>query len=504
MNVSELSFRNPVKFGEYQSLYHKGRWYTNRENLERSQQIANGLSGLGVENGDRVAIVLANCPELMNTFNACFMMGAWCNPVMFTLAADEMGHLFKDAMPKVVITQKAFLNNVTEAMSHAPSIGALITVDEQPIENAICMQEWFKDLPVKFSIVSCKPDDVALLLYTSGTTGRPKGVMLTHDNLLFTAISASKARGIEPGETSLSCLPLNHSYGIIIWISSEYFGIRNVLMSKFDEEELFRLIEEFRCGATALVPTMVHRLINHPAADKYDLSSLKRWGCAAAPLPEEKRKQFEDRFPGRLVDAYGLTECSPTVTITRMDMPYKNGTLGLPIEGVEVSIQDQVGETLPPEEAGEICVRGRNVMKGYYKQPDLTAEVIRDGWLHTGDVGYLDEEGYLFITDRIKDLIIRGGENIFPKDIEEIILRHPKVDEVAVIGMPDEDYGEEVMAVIVPASESHPVADEITNYCRNYLGKFQIPKRIEFVSTLPKNSLGKLLKRKLREQYFKK
>jgi long-chain acyl-CoA synthetase len=502
MNVSELSIQNPEKFGEYESLYFEGRWYTNRENLKRSAQIANGLSDLGIKRGDRVAMVLANCPEVLNTFNGCFMMGAWCNPVMFTLAADEMGYLFQDAEPTVVITQEAFLGSVTKATTRAPSIKTLVTADKGAVEGAVCMQDWFKDLSSDFPIVSCKADDVALLLYTSGTTGRPKGVMLTHDNLVFTAISASKARGIKPGDTSLSCLPLNHSYGIITWISSEYFGIKNVLMPRFEEEELFKLIQEFKCGATALVPTMVHRLLSHPAADNYDLSSLKRWGCAAAPLSEEKRKQFEERFPGRLVDAYGLTECSPSVTITRMDMPYKDGTLGVPIEGVEVSIQNQEGKILPPKETGEICVRGRNVMKGYYKRPELTAEIIRNGWLHTGDVGYLDEEDYLFITDRIKDLIIRGGENIFPKDIEEILLRHPKINEVAVIGMPDEDYGEEVMAVIVPAAGNKPVAEEITEYCKNYLGKFQIPKRIEFVPTLPRNPIGKLLKRKLREQYF--
>jgi long-chain acyl-CoA synthetase len=504
MNVAELSIQGLEEFGEYESLYFGGRWYTNREMLTRSRQIAAGLTELGVKQGDRVAMVLANCPEVLNAFNGCFIMGAWCMPVMFTLTGEEMGFIFGDAEPSVVITQRLFLDKVEEARRRVPSIKSVVIIDPEPVPGADFMPDWFKELPDDFETVSCEPDEVALMMYTSGTTGAPKGVMISHDNLHFTAINSSKARGIEPGEITVSCLPLNHSYGIILWASSESFGIKNVLLPRFDPAELLQTLEDFKAGATALVPTMMIRMLALTDTDKYDLSNMRRWSSAAAPLQAEVRKQFVARFHGKLVESYGLTECSPTVTISRLDREIKDGAVGQPIDGVEVSIKDEAGNILAPGEVGEICVSGRNVMKGYYNRPEANAEIIRDGWLHTGDVGRMDEDGYLYITDRVRDLIIRGGENIFPKDIEEVLIRHPQVEEVAVIGMPHEEYGEEVMAVVVPVAGTEPSADDIIAFCRGRLGKFQIPRRVEFMSDLPRTGIGKILKRELRKQYFQK
>lgn len=504
MNIAELAVGELEKTGEHDSLYFEDRWYTNKQMLDRSAQIAAGFCGLGVKRGDRVAVVLANTPQVLNTFAACFMIGAWCMPVMFTLTGEEMGFLFEDAGPVVVVTQKFFLDKVQEGRARTSSVKSIVTIDPEPVEGAEFMPDWFRELPADYPLVSCEPEDVCLIMYTSGTTGRPKGVMLTHDNMLFTGVSSSKARNIHPGDIFVSCLPLNHSYGIITWISSVYFGIKNVLMPRFDEEELFRYIQDFKCSAVSLVPTMLVRLLNHPAADKYDLTSLRRWGCASAPLALETLKQFEKKFPGKVIEAYGLTEASPTVTVCRMDEPYKDNSVGTAIEGVEVSIQDDGGKVLALGERGEICSKGRNTMKGYYNRAQATADAIRGDWLHTGDVGYMDEDGHLYITDRIKDLIIRGGENIFPNDIEEVLAKHPGVMEAAVIGMPDPDLGEEVMAVIVPRPGTGPTADDIIEFCSGHLGKFQMPKRVEFADTLPKNPIGKILKRQLREQYFKK
>lgn len=502
MNVAELSIKALEKHGEYDSFWFGGRWYTNREMLERSRKIASGLAGLGVKRGDRVATVLANCPEVLNAFVGSFLVGAWCMPVMFSLTGGEMGFIFEDAEPTVVVTQRLFADKVAEARRRAPSIKAVVTIDPEPMEGAIYLPDWLDEKPSEFEPVSCRPDDVALLMYTSGTTGLPKGVMITHDNLHFTAVASSKARGIEPGETFLSCLPLNHSYGIILWASAENFGIRNVLLPRFDPAELLAHIQEFGCSATSLVPTMMVRLLNLPDRDKYDLSSIKRWGSAAAPLPLAVRRRFEQEFPGTLIEAYGLTECSPTVTMNRMDGPRLEGSVGTPIEDVEVSIQDDDGNVLPAGETGEICVRGRNVMKGYYRRPEATADSIRAGWLRTGDVGRLDADGNLYVTDRIKDLIIRGGENIFPKDIEEVLAGHPMVEESAVIGMPDDEYGELVMAVIVPAGGTSPTEEDIIGFCRGHLARFQLPRRVEFVEELPKTQVGKILKRDLRKRFF--
>jgi len=501
MNVSELSVRNLEQHGERDSLYFNGRWHTNWEMLDRSVRSAAGLAELGVQRGDRVATVLANCPEVLNTFVACFWMGAWCMPVMFSLSIEGMGYLFEDAQPTVVVTQSRFLDQVRAARTRAASIKTIVTVDPEPVPDAVHMPSWFRQMPPDFPMAACSPDEVALLMYTSGTTGNPKGVMLSHDNLCFTADSSSRARGIEPGEVFLSCLPLNHSYGIILWASSEAFGLKNVLLPRFDCDELGRLIQQFRCSATSLVPTMMVRLLNHSGLEHYDLSSLKRWGSAAAPLPLEVRRRFESRFPGTVIEAYGLTECSPTVAMNRMGEPWREGSVGRPIEGVAVSIQDERGKILPPRLFGEICVRGRNVMQGYYRRPEATAQVIREGWLHTGDAGLLDEDGFLYVTDRIKDLIIRGGENIYPKDVEEVLLRHPGVLEAAVIGRPDPDYGEEVMAVIVPAPGAALTEEEVVAFSRRRLGRFQVPKRVVFAESLPKTAIGKILKRELRQKF---
>jgi len=502
MNVAELSIEHLERFGEYRTMWFEGRWFTNKEMLERGARVAHGLRELGVKRGDRVATVLGNCPEVLNVFNACFQNGAWCMPVLFTLTGPEMGNLFEDAQPEVVVTEKAFLDKVTEGKKRTASIKAVVTIDDEPQPGCVYMKDWLDEMPSAFDMVSCDPDDVAMLMYTSGTTGKPKGVMLTHDNLHFTALASARGQGTEEGEVGISVLPLNHSYGIITSIAGTQYRNSGVLMRWFNPEEMLKLIAEFKANITALVPTMILYLLALPDVEKYDLSSMRRWGCAAAPLAAEVKRKFEERFPGEIFEGYGLTECSPTVFLNRRDLPYREGSVGKPIDGVEVCIKDNEGGLLGPGEPGEICVRGRNVMKGYYNRPEATAEVIRDGWLHTGDVGCMDEDGYLYVTDRVKDLIIRGGENVFPKDIEEVLMRHPKVAEAAVIGMPDEYYGEEVMAVVVPAPDAEPTAEEIIEFCSEHLGKFQVPKRIEFTPMLPKNLVGKILKKEIRAQYF--
>lgn len=505
MNIAELSAQNIEEHGEYQAVFFEGRWYTNKEMDDRGKQVAVGLKEIGVERGDRVATILGNSPEVLNIFNACFRMGAYAMPVLFTLTGEEIGYIFNDAGAKVVITQKMFMDKVMEAKKIAPSVKEIVAVDAVEDDNVHHLQDWFKELPADFPIVSCKPDDLAMLMYTSGTTGNPKGVMLSHNNLVSNAVSAAESQQMEVGEVGISALPLNHSYGIITNIAASKYATRGVMMSWFDPTKMLQLIQDFKCQGTALVPTMLIALLNHPDADKYDLSHMTRWFCAAAPLPLQTRRRFEKKFPGKVLEGYGLTECSPAVSTNRLHMPVKDGSVGPPLEGVEISIREsETGGELPKGEIGEICVRGPNVMLGYYNKPEETAKVIRNGWLFTGDAGYVDKDGYLFLTERIKDLIIRGGENVFPRDIEDVLIKHDKVAEAAVIGMPDEIYGEEVMAIVVPKPDSKPTVDEIIEFCKQHLGKFQLPKRVEFALFLPKNPLGKVLKKELRKHYLSK
>ncbi len=502
MNIVEFSIQSIETYGEYKSLNYEGRWFTNVELDKRSRQIAVGLCEIGVKHGDRVAMVLGNCPEVINTFYACFRIGAWAMPVLFTLSDEEIGYVLHDAGAKVVITDNTFLEKVKNASKSAPSVCDIVMVDPDPVEGTHNMQSWFRNLPADFPYRSCKPDDTAVLMYTSGTTGDPKGVMISHNNLYTCAMASAKSQKMEKNEMGISALPLNHIYGIITSITASKYALRGVYMTWFDAEKMLELIDKFKCQATGLVPAMLIMLLNYPDAEKYDTSHMKRWICSGAPLSVEIKKRFEERFSGKVLEAYGCTECSPTVTVNRLDQTIKDGSVGLPLDILELSIRDPLGEAIPTGDIGEICVKGPNVMLGYYNRPEETAMAIRDNWLYTGDAGYLDEDGYLFLTERMKDLIIRGGENVFPKDIEHILIEYPQIAEVAVIGMPHEVYGEEVMAIVAPMPGTDPSIDEITEYCEKRLGKFQVPKRIEFVEELPKNLMGKVLKKNLRKYYF--
>ncbi len=276
----------------------------------------------------------------------------------------------------------------------------------------------------------------------------------------------------------------------------ENFG---VLMRWFDPEEVFRLIEKYQVNSFIGVPTMYQILVNHPAADKYDTSSLQRCTISAAPVTEELYRSFTTRFNCKMYEGYGLTEASPAVALCRPGMPIKKGSTGIPVPGVAVKIFDPEDNELPMGEQGEIVVKGPNVMVGYYKRPDETREALHGGWLHTGDVGYLDDDGYLFITDRIKDMIIKGGYNIYPSEIEGYLEQHPAIGEVSVVGIPDEKYGEKIMAFVVPMPGREFNAEDVIEFAKSKMTAFKAPSRVKFVDGLPKSLVGKVLKKELRK-----
>jgi long-chain acyl-CoA synthetase len=346
-------------------------------------------------------------------------------------------------------------------------------------------------------------DDVALMIYTSGTTGRPKGVMLTHNNLYSNALQGREANDWDEPAISILCLPLAHSFGVVAMNAGNLSRSREsfeVLMSWFNPEEIFRLIGQYRATQFFGVPTMYQVLVNHPAADKYDTSSLERCVISGGPVTEELYGAFTSKFNCEMQEGYGLTEASPAVAMCRRSMPQKKGSCGVPLPGVEVKIFDGEDKELPPCEQGEIVVRGPNVMKGYYKRPEETETVLRGGWLHTGDVGYLDEEGYLYVTDRIKDMIIKGGYNIYPSEIEGYLEEHPAIREVAVIGLPDEKYGEEIMAFVVSEPGHVSSEEEVIAYAQSRITRFKCPSRVTFLESLPKNPVGKVQKKELKKR----
>lgn len=343
------------------------------------------------------------------------------------------------------------------------------------------------------------PDDTAVILYTSGTTGRPKGVMLSHRNLVSNGLSG---RGSEyeqrNPDTQLAVLPLAHAFGIVALNVIYLSGVSAVMHPRFDTTAVLSAIERHRIAAFAGVPAMFVALLYAPNAEQYDTSSLKFCVSGSAPLPVNILEGFEQKFGCTIREGYGLSEGSAVLTGHGVDMVRKAGSVGKPSTGVEVQIVDEDDTPLPTGEIGEVIARGPNIMKGYYNMPEETKEALRNGWLHTGDMGRFDEDGYLYIVERKKDLIIRGGFNIYPRDIEEVLTAHPSVIEAAVVGVPSERMGEEVKAYVVVRV---PVEAEILMaYCREKLANYKTPSTIEFVNALPRNAIGKIDKKELRKR----
>jgi long-chain acyl-CoA synthetase len=323
-------------------------------------------------------------------------------------------------------------------------------------------------------------------------------VALSHDNLESNARAAAALHELEREDWAVSVLPLSHSYGLTVMNAGHILGSRAALLRWFNPEEVLRTIQQFRAVSMSAVPTMLLYLLNFPDAERFDTGSMRVWGSGAAPLPAEIVEPFERKFGGRILEGYGLTEASPVVSAHRLSGPRKIGSVGQAIPGVEVSIQDDGDRPLPVGEVGEVCVRGRNVMVGYYRNPEETARTVRAGWLHTGDMGRLDEDGFLFIVERKKDLIIRGGFNIYPREVEETLYGHPKIAEAAVVGMKDPLMGEDVLAFVVLRSGEQATEAEIAAFCESRLARFKCPKQVRFLDALPKSPIGKILRKELR------
>jgi len=490
MNLAMLGEENLRKFGEYVAVHFEGRDITNVEQQRAAGRVANALRRLGVRVGDRVVVLLPNCPEVTQAYAGILRLGAVIVPVVFLLSADEVQHILADSEAKVVITSSELASKVDGWT------GSLVLVGGGA-EGAAWDEFIARESDVA-SIVERGDADLAVILYTAGTTGRPKGVALSHGNLASNARAAASLYELDRDAWALSVLPLSHSYGLTVMNAGNILGTRAVLLRWFTPDRVLETIERFRVQSMAGVPTMYVYLLNYPDADRFDTSSMRSWGSGAAPLPLEIVQPFETKFGGRLMEGYGLTEASPVVSAHRLSGVRKLGSVGQPIPGVEVAILDEADRPLPTDEPGEVCVRGPNVMLGYYRLPDETAEALRNDWLHTGDIGRIDEDGFLYIMERKKDLIIRGGFNIYPREVEEVLYAHPQVAEAAVIGTPDSLMGEEVIAFVALKRDVTADADELIRFCQAHLAKFKCPKQVRFVAALPKSPIGKILRKELR------
>jgi long-chain acyl-CoA synthetase len=507
MNLAQLTVDSLDKFGDYERLVFEGRSYTNRELFETGRRLAGGLASLGLEPGDRVVIMMPNCPEVLSSYPAIWRAGLVVIPVLFLLEAHELRYILENSEARAILTSPEVYAKVSEAMKgvatveHVVVTGAPGTTPEGTLSfDALVEQSAPMD-----GIVDRAADDLAVVLYTSGTTGQPKGVMQTHRNLLANAMNSYESSSPrDPGEVSLVVLPLAHSFGLGLSVSGNLFGGKAILMRWFNPEEALSLIERYRVNTMAGVPTMYVYMLHHPDAGKYDTSSMRRWLVGAAPMPTEQLAQFERKFGGTMHVGYGLTESCPGISVEREGMPRKPGSTGVPMENVKVKIVDDAGQELPRGQVGEIIASGENISPGYYRNAEATAETFRDGWLYTGDMGYLDEDGYLFIVERKKDLIIRGGLNVYPKDVEEVLYRHEAVQEAAVVGVPDEMMGEEVCAYIVLKHGATADTEALIRHCQSNLAKYKTPRHVEFIKAMPKTTIGKIQKKRLRSMAAEK
>jgi long-chain acyl-CoA synthetase len=415
---------------------------------------------------------------------------------MFLLPPEDLRHVITDSEARAVVTTPEFVPKVLESIAGLDP-APLVICTAKAGDGVIELGSLQAAQPG--AIVPRSDDDLAALLYTGGTTGRSKGVMLTHANLHFSGRSAHDAAHVPGVNRALTTLPLSHAYGLLVTIAALHSGEQGitVLLRWFDPDAFLSLIPEHQLQLSAVVPSMLQILLAKPLED-YDLSTLRYLSSGGAPLPREVEQEFCRRVPSASIrQGYGLTETAALVSTNPAGREHP-GSVGIPVPGTLIEVRDDAGTALPVGEIGEICVRSPGVMRGYWRAPETTAEALEHGWLHTGDVGYLDDQGYLYIVDRKKDLIIRGGFNVYPRDIEDALDEHPDVQMAAVVGRPDHLHGEEVVAFVALHAGASSTADELIAWSRQRIGGYKYPRELHLVDTIPLTPVGKIDRKSLR------
>jgi len=481
-NLAKLAELSLERLGDHQSLFFEGTWHRSADLQARAARVATGLIGLGVRPGDRVVIIMANCPEVTIVYHALWRAGAAATPVVFLVSVDELAHILDDSGAVLVVTTPELLPKVTAAAAALP-----VVVVGQDSYAALEAAE-------PGSIVDRSPDDLAALLYTGGTTGRSKGVPLSHGNLAHAGASSRSASSVPGMVRGQTALPLSHSYGLLVTVGGMHLTepFSTVLQRWFEPVSFLALAVEHRTQVAAVVPSMLVMLLAQPL-EELDLGELRYVYSGAAPLADAVIDEFQRRVPSvTILEGYGCTETGAALTGMPADAP-RRGTVGKAVPGMEIRIIGLDGEDVPVGEDGEVVVHGPTVMRGYWR-----GEPIADGWFHTGDVGRLDKDGYLTIVDRIKDVIIRGGYNVYPRDVEDVLLAHPAVSMAAVIGAPDARLGEEVVAFVSLVDGSVASEEELIAFAKERLSAHKYPRQVRIVEAVPLTSVGKLDRKRLR------
>lgn len=471
-----------------------------------SAKVGTALAERGIVKGDRVAMMVPNTPHFPIIYYGILRTGAAVVPVNVLYQEDEILHYLKDSGAKAFFAFKMFEEQARKAFESAPDCEHFIVVSTPDDTSSPQVGENFMHTLAGAGetrdIVQTMPDDTAVILYTSGTTGAPKGAELTHFNMFFNAYYASKeVVHARPGDVALATLPLFHSFGQTCLMNASIIaGITMTMLPRFETEKAMRVIARDKVTILAFVPTMYFFILSNENWRDHDFSSVRIAVSGGAALPEEVHNRFRERYGITILEGYGLSETSPVASFTVEGAEVRVGSIGKPIWGVEMRIMRDDGGMAEPGEAGEIVIRGHNVMKQYHNNPQATRSAIIDGWFHTGDVGKCDEDGYFYIIDRKKDLIIRGGMNIYPREIEEVLYRHPKVREASVVGVPDAARGEEVKAFVAPREGETITPEEVLAFLREKMARYKWPREVEIMEELPKGPTGKILKRELKDR----
>ena len=472
-----------------------------------SNQLAQGLVEAGLRPGDKVGLMVPNVPQFLIAYFGILKAGGAVVPMNVLLKAPEVAFYLDDSDATRLIVWADFageamkgvagLGRPVDVYAVTPLPGMEVPEGTRPVESLLKGDG-------RFDLAPTGTEDTAVILYTSGTTGKPKGAELTHFNLWMNAHQATHLFSYSPEDVVIAMLPLFHSFGqSSIMNSAIHAGATLTLVPRFDTKKVLETVQRDRVTIFPGVPTMFFAVLHEPAAGDYDLSTLRACVSGGAAIPGEVIQAWEQRYPNAVIlEGYGLSETSPTCTFNRSADERKVLSIGKRIWGVEMKVFDEHDQELPAgqDHVGEIVVRGHNVMKGYYKQPEATAEAFRGGWFHTGDMGYQDSDGFFFIVDRKKELIIRGGFNVYPREVEEVLYAHPAVAEAAVIGVPDERLGEEVKAVVALKPGRQASAEELIAYTKERVAAYKYPRTVEFLETLPKGATGKILKKELKQQ----
>jgi acyl-CoA synthetase (AMP-forming)/AMP-acid ligase II len=501
---------------ERDSIVFDGNRWTYGQIGERSNRLANALMRLGIKKGDRIGILQVNCNQYIESYFAAAKLGAIFVPLNFRAKADELAYMIGNAEIKVLFVGSRYLDMIKGMLPQLPSVKVCTTIDP---ETGPSYEDLIRSSSPDEVVCEIGDEDITILMYTSGTTGRPKGVPLRHSAFVTYVLDNVEPANPDIGERNLLTVPLYHVAGIQAMLAAIYGGRTLVLMRQFEVKEWIETIEREQATRAMLVPTMLKRVIDDPEFGQHDLSSLKVITYGAAPMPFEVIHKAIQVMPWvRFINAFGQTETASTITTLGPEDHRIEGTeeekqkklkrltssIGKPLPDVEVKIVDEEGKSLPARQVGEILARGPRIMTGYWRDEQKTSQVMtKDGWLRTNDMGWMDEDGYIYLAGRGDDMIIRGGENISPEEVEDVLRSHPKVDEAAVIGVPDPEWGQQPRAIVVLKKGEAATPDEIMEHCRSRLAGFKRPRSVIFIDSLPRNPMGKVPRKNLREEHGK-